>query len=165
MVNDPDLGFGKNTIPTTKQISSKRSRTLALGNASTSGESPEELHNLARTMIRPDRPAAAALWVDWENTRLTATETVPITCDWLLQAFTKFVTKGVSANQGKPRFLKLVSDFTHQQTKHGLKKGCLRAVGTHFKNGHWGCTVVPAMHVVCHQETTSVLSHLVRRRH
>ena len=78
------------------------------------------------------------------------------------EAFAKFVTKGVSANQGKPRFLKLVGDFTHQQTKHGSKKGCLGAVGTHFKNGQWGCTVVPAMYVVCHQETKIVLSHLVK---
>ena len=45
--------------------------------------------------------------------------------------------------------------------KHGLKNGCLGAVGTHFKNGQWGCTVVP-MYVVCHQETKSDLSHLVK---
>ena len=80
----------------------------------------------------------------------------------LLQAFAKFVTNGVSANPGKPGFLKLVGDFTHQQMKHCLKKGCLGAVGTHFKNGQWGCTVVPAMYVVCHQETKIVLSHLVK---
>ena len=52
MVNDPALGFEKNKIPTTKQISSKRSRTLATANASTPGESPDELRNLARSMIR-----------------------------------------------------------------------------------------------------------------
>ena len=70
--------------------------------------------------------------------------------------------KGTSVYQGKQRFLKLVGDFTHQQTKHGLKKGCLGACGAHYRNGQWGCTVVPAMYVVCHQETKVVLSKLVK---
>ena len=123
MVNDPTMQKQKNTIPNARQISQKRAKTSAAATAEQPGESPEELRHIARGLTRPDKPDAAQLWVDWENCKIAETETrVPITCDWLLNNFAKFVMKGTSIYQGKQRFLKLVGDFTHQQTKHGLRK-------------------------------------------
>jgi hypothetical protein len=106
MVNDPTMQTQKNTIPKARQISQKRAKTSAAATAEQPGDSPEELRHIARGLTRPDKPDAAQLWVDWENCKITETETcVPITCDWLLNTFAKFVMKGTSVYQDKQRFL------------------------------------------------------------
>ena len=123
MVIDPTMQTQKSTIPKARQISQKRAKTSAAATAEQPGESPEELQHIARGLTRPDKPDAAQLWVDWENCNITETETcVPITCDWLLNNFAKFVMKGTLVYQGKQRFLKLVGDFTHQQTNMSSTK-------------------------------------------
>ena len=70
--------------------------------------------------------------------------------------------EGRLCERGKAAILEISRIFHTPANDTRIKTGCLGAVGTHFRNGQRGCTVVPAMYVVCHQETKSVLSHLVK---
>ena len=69
--------------------------------------------------------------------------------------------KGTSEFHGQLRFIRLVGDFTHQQTKGGLKKGVIGAVACHYSKGQWTSTIIPAMYVICHEETERALSAAV----
>ena len=49
--------------------------------------------------------------------------------------YLKFIMKGTSTHPGQQRFVRLVGDFMHQQTKGGLKKGVMSAVAWHYLKG------------------------------
>ena len=160
MVDDPSVP--NELIPKAEQISKKRGRTLADINKNLPGESPAELKEYVRTLIRNDSAKPWDLWVDWNNVTITAKKTIiPITSDELLNKVAKFIVKGVPIFK-KKNFLNIVGDFTHNQTRGGLKKGLIGPLGIHYHHNEWKCTLLPGMYIICHAETEEVLRALVR---
>ena len=160
MVDDPSVP--NELIPKVEQISKKRGRTLADINKNLPGESPAELKEYVRTLIRKDSAKPWDLWVDWNNVTITAKKTIiPITSDELLNKVAKFIVKGVPIFK-KKNFLNIVGDFTHNQTRGGLKKGLIGPLGIHYHHNEWKCTLLPGMYIICHAETEEVLRALVK---
>jgi len=126
------------------------------------GDSPEELKLLLQGQLRPESPAPPHLWIDSTNVKVDTKVTIILLyCDMLLQNLNKFIMKGISTFPDK-RFLKLVGDFTHQQTKGGLKKGVLGFAGVHYHKNQWTSTILPVMFTICHEETEEVLKTAVK---
>ena len=59
-------------------------------------------------------------------------------------------------------FLNIVADFTHNQTRGGLKKGSIGPLGIHYHHNEWKCTLLPGMYIICHAERDEVLRALVK---
>ena len=121
------------------------------------GESPAELRLLCESMIHVSGIAPCKPWTDPRFTVTSFTETVvPFTTDHMLAAAMTFMQKGMSTYQ-RPRFLRLVGDATHDQSRQRLKKMVIGLAGTHFYRGQWHNTILPLVYILCAQETKVAL--------
>ena len=76
----------------------------------------------------------------------------------MIDSAAKFIKHGLSLqNNQSPKVVRLVGDVTFDETHQKLKKLCLGFAGTHFVDGEWRATMLPAMDCVCHDETTEAV--------
>ena len=136
LVNAP--GADRSVIPA-KQISRKRSQLAAKKNQHTPGDLLEDLKMFLRPRIRPASPDPSQLWVDWNHTTVTSSETiVPDTCDRLLRIVFEIHHEGDVYSSRRTTICSIGWRF-HASTNQGwFEKGCYWLCGVSLFEGRMG---------------------------
>ena len=149
-----DANIPNEYIPKPEAVTAERAHwKRQLQGESNQGESPAELDLLCDEWMGTEDMPAWEPFVMRKGCDTSESTLMPYTADYLCTSLQGYILEGLSYYK-RDRFLKVVGDYTHGETKQQLKKLKIGVAGTHFIRGNWRNTILPFVYAAANQEGT-----------